>query len=173
MPRQNLILHTTHWALRAAVVLNVLFIVSLLAALGAILLAPNLLGVPAEIVGISRSKALNLGALGITGVLVGAVLTLLIFWTVATLLESAISGDPFDSENASKVARMGWLLLGINAVEVLTRLAVHQSAPEIIRGKFDALDVSPISLLGVLLVFVLAQIFRRGSEMRTELAGTI
>jgi hypothetical protein len=34
-------------------------------------------------------------------------------------------------------------------------------------------DISPISILTILLVFVLAQIFRRGAEMRSDLEGTV
>jgi hypothetical protein len=34
-------------------------------------------------------------------------------------------------------------------------------------------DLSPIGILAVLLIFVLAQIFHRGSEMRAELEGTV
>ena len=34
-------------------------------------------------------------------------------------------------------------------------------------------DFSPLGVLAILLVFVLAQIFRHGSEMRAELEGTV
>jgi hypothetical protein len=34
-------------------------------------------------------------------------------------------------------------------------------------------DMSPVGLMGVLLIFVLAQIFRRGAQMRAELEGTV
>jgi hypothetical protein len=34
-------------------------------------------------------------------------------------------------------------------------------------------DLSPIGILAVLLIFVLAQIFRRGARMRDELEGTV
>jgi len=37
----------------------------------------------------------------------------------------------------------------------------------------DTVPISVTGLFAVLLIFVLAQIFRRGSEMRAELVGTI
>jgi hypothetical protein len=47
-------------------------------------------------------------------------------------------------------------------------------APAAVRAKVhDALPISVTGLFAVLLIFVLAQIFRCGSEMRAELAGTI
>ena len=46
--------------------------------------------------------------------------------------------------------------------------------PEKIREHVSGgFDVSPVGILAALLIFVLAQIFRRGSEMRAELEGTV
>ena len=43
-----------------------------------------------------------------------------------------------------------------------------------VRAKIhDTVHISVTGLFAVLLIFVLAQIFRRGSDMRAELAGTI
>jgi len=43
-----------------------------------------------------------------------------------------------------------------------------------VRAKFhDTVHISVTGLFAVLLIFVLAQVFRRGSDMRAELAGTI
>jgi hypothetical protein len=47
-------------------------------------------------------------------------------------------------------------------------------APTAVRAKMNGtFHLSMIGLFTVLLIFVLAQVFRRGSEMRAELAGTI
>ena len=56
----------------------------------------------------------------------------------------------------------------------LIKPMIYLFAPEAVRAKMrDMVHISMIGLFTVLLIFVLAQIFRRGSEMRAELAGTI
>ncbi|WP_164118290.1 DUF2975 domain-containing protein [Sphingorhabdus sp. Alg239-R122] len=88
---------------------------------------------------------------------------------VATSVEK---GEPFDPENADRIARMGWITLAVQGVSmVLLPLALW------LKSHFEALNVEDtFSLTGFLLalvLFVLARVFRHGTEMREELEGTI
>jgi hypothetical protein len=160
----------TRWLLKAAIGLNIFFIAALLIAIGAMLAVPNQLDLPAELATLAHVGTL---VLTVSGVLVCAVLALFVLRTIAAIIESAISGDPFVGENAARLVRIGWLLLAINVVEILTKLMVYEVVPQTVRANMDPVDISPISLLAVLLVFVLAQIFRHGSKMRADLEGTV
>jgi hypothetical protein len=77
------------------------------------------------------------------------------------IVDSAMTGDPFVPENARRLRRIGWLLL------VMTLLI---EAGEWIS---EGISIPMGGLVTVLLVFVLAQIFDKGSHMRAELQETI
>ena len=186
MPGKHHLFAVTHWLLKAAT-LFVLFIAAILA-LGGIVVAvtgldPNHLGIPASLGGIARSNALVIAAFAIACGLVCIVLAFFALRAIAEILQTAIGGDPFVRANAERLARIGWLLL---AAEVIGFLAnpifntlVSRLVPEALRVKanlhFDGIGfgMSPIGLLAVLLIFVLAQIFRHGSAMRAELEGMV
>jgi hypothetical protein len=78
------------------------------------------------------------------------------------IIDSAMTGDPFVPENARRLRRIGWLLLLITLL--------FEADEWITDGDFFP---APGGLLTVLLVFVLAQIFDKGSQMRAELQETI
>jgi hypothetical protein len=78
------------------------------------------------------------------------------------IIDSAMTGDPFVPENARRLHRIGWLLLLMNLL--------FEADEWISEGDFLP---APGGLLTVLLVFVLAQIFDKGSQMRAELQETI
>ena len=98
----------------------------------------------------------------------------LILRALRRVVTSASVGDPFIEANAVDLVRVAWLLLGLNVVDALIKPTVYLLAPAAVRAKIhDTVHISITGLFAVLLIFVLAQIFRRGSEMRAELAGTI
>jgi hypothetical protein len=102
------------------------------------------------------------------------VLALLILRALRRVVASARAGDPFVEANALDLVRVAWLLLGLEVIETLLKPMVYLIAPEAVRMRMHGTFHTPITgLFAVLLIFVLAQIFRRGSEMRAELAGTI
>ena len=62
----------------------------------------------------------------------------------------------------------------LNVIDALIKPTVYLLAPVAVRAKIhDTVHILITGLFAVLLIFVLAQIFRRGSDMRAELAGTI
>ena len=59
-------------------------------------------------------------------------------------------------------------------IAALIKPMVYLLAPAAVRAMMHGtVQISVTGLFAVLLIFVLAQIFRRGSDMRVELAGTI
>jgi hypothetical protein len=105
-----------------------------------------------------------------------AVLALVLFILRALhrVVASARVGDPFIEANATELVHVAWLLLGVIVVDALIKPIIYLLATAAMRAKVhDTVHISLIGLFAALLIFVLAQIFRRGSEMRAELAGTI
>ncbi len=81
-------------------------------------------------------------------------------------------GEPFDPENANRIARMGWITLAVQGGSMLLLpLAIW------LKSYFDDLSIEDtFSLTGflvALVLFVLARVFRHGAEMREELEGTV
>lgn len=88
----------------------------------------------------------------------------------------ALKGDPFIPDNARRLEAMAWLLLGVTILAVvvgelrsaLANLADPQGAHAIDYSLYDL-----HSLLIVLILFILARIFRHGAAMREDLEGTV
>ncbi|MES2124906.1 MAG: DUF2975 domain-containing protein [Gemmatimonadota bacterium] len=77
------------------------------------------------------------------------------------------AGDPFVVENAVRLQQIAWAVLGlellhlaVGVIRAIASLDLHWS-------------VSPTPWLSVLLLFVLARVFRQGALMREELEGTV
>ncbi len=173
----------TRWLLDAAQIICAvvagIFVIAL-GGIGVTAVKADHFGIPAIIEGVARSDALTLGALAVAGGLVGLVLLFFIFRALAAIVVTAIADDPFIDENARRLSRIGWLLVGLISLQAVLRIATHPLVERMEShlkdggnvGVFDS-DLSPVSILVILLVFVLAQIFRRGAAMRSELEGTI
>ena len=104
-----------------------------------------------------------------------AVLGFFFFRHLRRIVASVSDGDPFLPINADRLYYMAWLSLGIQAVVMMATPLMFW---------FDALPQKPNvhhgdtgfsvgSLVLALLLFVLARVFRVGSEMRDELEGTV
>ncbi len=172
----------THWLLNAAMLVcafggTVLCItLGALAGMAAGFWMPP--GVPALLKGVPAGHVFLIVALAVLFGIAILALAILIFRTIRQIVDSAVSGDPFVVENADRLARVGWLLVGICVVQLTASATMGAIIPAQLKGdlKFDGFggfDFSPLGLLAILLIFVLAQIFRHGSEMRAELEGTV
>jgi Protein of unknown function (DUF2975) len=177
MPGKAHLFAVTHWLLKAASWLIILVAALLVLALGALVVMAidgSQFGIPALKDGLTRIAVLELAGLAVACGLGCAILVLFAVRLTTGIVETAISGDPFVNENAERLMRIGWLLLTLDAVGIVAKPMFHWLTPEKLQGQINfGFDVSPISLFAVLLIFVLAQIFRRGSEMRAELAATV
>jgi len=130
-----------------------------------------------EMHGVPQGYVFLIVALAVLAGIVLLALAILIFHALRQIIGSAIGGDPFITRNADRLARIGWLLVAIYGVQFAMATAMGMMVPATLKDhlKFDGfgMDFSPLGLLAILLVFVLAQIFRHGSEMRAELEATV
>ena len=181
MPDNRKLFAATQWVLRAGIVVTTVWI-GLIA-----------LGVTAMIFALATSRPLPLDKIAHwTGVVMTAdefarmalaaglgtiavlALALFILRALHRVVVSARVGDPFIEANATELVHVAWLLLGVIVIDALLKPIIYLFATAAMRAKIhDTVHISLIGLFAALMIFVLAQIFRRGSEMRTELAGTI
>ena len=94
------------------------------------------------------------------------------------IVNSVGEGDPFVPVNASRLSRMGWAVLAGQVLSIPIGRAVEWIATIVSDDKSDirvgddfGLDAG--GLLLMLVLFILARVFRRGAEMREELEGTV
>lgn len=90
------------------------------------------------------------------------------------IIDTVGEGDPFVPENATRLARMGWLMLAGQGV-LLIMLGIARSFIDLMPERtvhFEGgLDMGGIFL--VIILFILARVFRKGTEMRDDLEGTV
>ena len=93
------------------------------------------------------------------------------------IVHSVDGGDPFEPENANRLSRMGWLMVGGYALGlVLGALATWIKAVGGDAGKLEIeanMDLGGGGILLILTLFILARVFRHGAAMREELEGTV
>jgi hypothetical protein len=88
------------------------------------------------------------------------------------IINSVEHGDPFILQNAARLRAIGWLMVAVQLIGFPLAFAARATAD--LFGKHDVgLDFSLNGLLAILLVFILADVFKRGAEMREELEGTV
>jgi len=93
------------------------------------------------------------------------------------IVNSVGDGDPFVPVNASRLSRMGWAVLAGQVLSIPIGRAVVWIATivaddsEVHVG--DDFGFSGSSLLLMLVLFILARVFRQGAAMREELEGTV
>jgi hypothetical protein len=88
------------------------------------------------------------------------------------IVETVRAGDPFVVENAARLETIAWVVLGMEllhfAVGAIAAAVSTEAQPLDIDWNF-----SVTRWLAVLLCFVLARVFERGTRMREELEGTV
>lgn len=109
-----------------------------------------------------------------------AVLLAMIFIALRMLLrivDTVAAGDPFVPENAVRLTRMAWLMLGVQLVQApILGLATYIKDFADKGGKQDidvAISLDFSALILVLILFILARVFRIGAAMRDDLDGTV
>jgi hypothetical protein len=177
MPAPSRLLKATRIVGVVAIVLNamvIVIVVGILASFGWALERGVPFDEPGGFGGIDMdgATAVMLAVIALVAGLVISLLMLLALRQVLRIVASAIAGDPFAPENAGRWTQVGWLALGIQLVYLVVDPAVQWAAPDfpIFPGHPSA---SLAGIMMVLLIFVVAQIFRRGAEMRQELEGTV
>jgi Protein of unknown function (DUF2975) len=168
------LLTTVSWVLTALLILCLILGVFCLFAYPIILLNKGYF-----LTGFARTgiPAAAIPWIGVLGVIAAAelALTYVFLRNLRRIIDSVAHGHPFEPVNADRLRRMAWLSVAMQIVAVpMTRLIVW----------FDALPYEPNvhhnsdgisigSILLTLVIFVLARVFRTGSEMQEDLEGTI
>ncbi|MEW9855147.1 DUF2975 domain-containing protein [Novosphingobium sp. M1R2S20] len=119
----------------------------------------------------------------LAGLLVFVIALLLVLFRIFQLLKRIVStvgeGDPFVPENATRLTQMAWLTLAVQLVTLpISGFAdwideAFADAPEVHSDITINAGLSGNGLLLMLILFILARVFRKGAAMRAELEGTV
>jgi hypothetical protein len=91
----------------------------------------------------------------------------ILFSRLLAIVGTVWSGNAFAMANAGRLRACAWAVLGLEGMHLVIGI-VAATLPFNFNWEF-----SPIGLLAVLLLFVLAQVFTEGARMRDELEGTV
>ena len=177
--KQHQLFAVTYWLLQAATLFMFLIVgaivLGLVAFLGAsafgVLTAPEVAEVVRDL-GMPESQIVLVGTFALLASLVCVMLLTFAVMLTTRIVESAMEGNPFVAKNADRLMQIGWLLLAMEVAGWLIGPAIIAMVPQKLADgiTFEASVVGPI---GILLVFVLAQIFRHGTQLRDDLEGTV
>ena len=93
---------------------------------------------------------------------------------LAQLIDTVGLGDPFTSENAARLARMGWLVVAIQVLGIPIMLLSTWLEPRIKDGNFRIEpEFAPEGIFLILILFILARVFREGARLKADLEGTV
>ena len=174
MPRPSSnALSLSHTVLRALVVLNWLMGAGILVLLVASLVAERWVMTALGVLPAADGGPIFLGMRGIMLIGIAAVpLTHVVLSRLLAIVETVRHGDPFVTENAERLQRIAWAVLGLEllhvAVMAVATSVSSEAVPIDIRWRLDV-----TRWLTVLLLFVLARVFEYGARMREDLAGTV
>ena len=159
--------------LRGLIVLNVIAGVLILALLIASLVAETAvmgaLGAgPAEG---NAERIAGMRQIAVIGIL-AALLTHVVLRRLLGIVGTVRDGDPFVTENATRLRTIAWCVLGLELLHLVVGLVAALASSETAPLDIDW-NPSLTRWLSVLLLFVLAQVFEQGARMREDLEGTV
>ena len=108
--------------------------------------------------------SLILGAIYIAGVLV-------IVGRLRRIFSTLTAGDPFHPDNVRRLRVIGAVLAALELIRYPTALITAWLAPEVLATRGFSPNLT--SWFAVLVVFVLAEVFREGARLRREAELTI
>lgn len=88
------------------------------------------------------------------------------------IVDSVAEGDPFIPENAVRLERMGWLAMLIQLIAIPAG-ALAGWVSYVGHVRYPDIGFSIGGTILALILFVLARIFRKGTQMRDDLEGTV
>ncbi len=104
-------------------------------------------------------------------------LIFLFFGRLRAIIGTVGDRDPFVPENADRLSTMAWLLLAVQVLMIPAAgfgLLVAEWAKQIEDSTFSmdaGLDLTGIMM--VIVLFILARVFKQGAAMREDLEGTV
>lgn len=176
MSRSDPLLTAARWLVR------IIQALMLIAAAAIVLALPLILFNQAEVQRQLAEQNATLDAAGLLIRLMPLLLAALMFVAivyqfarrVALIIDTVAQGDPFVPVNAVRLTQMAWLaVLGQVIAWAVALLAIWVSSafprePVSIEAEF-----SLNGLILVVLLFILARVFRHGAAMRADLEGTV
>ena len=106
--------------------------------------------------------------------LASVVMLFFFFDRLVRIIRSVGDGDPFEPANARRLADMGWLMLGVQLVAIpLAGLGLFVAKTFEEQGGTVDVGFDADGLLLVIILFILARVFRHGAAMREDLEGTV
>jgi hypothetical protein len=177
MPQAAHLFTVTRWLINAAMIICIGVLALLILAIGAVTMAAVgaiQIPIPADFTeGVGLAAVLGASAMAITAGAICVALYALVLMLIGRIVDSANAGDPFVAKNATRLNTIGGLLLALEAVGFIANAVIAAMPHDINKHLHLGFGMSMSGLFAALLVFVLAQIFQRGSEMRAELEGTV
>jgi hypothetical protein len=119
-----------------------------------------------------------------SGILLLAAALVLIVFRVFQLLKRIIDtvgqGDPFVPDNAGRLTQMAWLTLAMQLITLPIGALAAWVGNELAKSGAGHTDIDDMGfgisgngLLLMLILFILARVFRQGAAMRAELEATV
>lgn len=112
--------------------------------------------------------------------LLAALAAMFVFFSrLRSIIATVGSGDPFAPANAERLSAMAWLFLGVQILQWPATICAHivaEAAREFDDFQLEVAGGDGFSLTGILMVivlFILARVFRHGAAMREDLEGTV
>lgn len=94
-----------------------------------------------------------------------------IFTRLRMILIDARISSALTEENAARLQTIAWALLAVNIIDVIAgQLSIWASE---ISGEYFGWSLSLTGWFAVILLFILAAVFREGDRMRQDLEGTV
>ncbi len=90
------------------------------------------------------------------------------------IVGSVEQGDPFTPANAGRLEKMGWINLSIQLILiVLAGIGIWLGDMKSALLAEDAINLGIGAIVMTLVLFILARVFRLGTQMRDDLEGTV
>ena len=89
------------------------------------------------------------------------------------IIRTVDEDDPFRPDNADRLTRMGWLMIALYALAFVADPLAAWLSSVTRRTPVDGIDLGGGGIFLILVLFVLARVFRKGTEMRADLEGTV
>lgn len=112
----------------------------------------------------------------ITAILAGCLILLtlafLLLRHLSALIDTVDQGSPFIPENAKRLRTMGWLVLAMQGLAFLAlpfASWLHHALPH---GEVK-FSVDLTGILTAMLLFILARVFDRGTQLEADIEGTV
>ena len=159
--------------------------IALIIAIPAVLIAqgPIEAEIASELPGFDREfPALLIAAIMAIGLSI-LVMLFFFFGMLRRIIGTVGEGDPFQPANAKRLSTMAWLMLGTQLVVIPAGIiafqlagyadAIETAGADGFSMSFDDDGFDMTAWLLVVILFILARVFRHGAAMREDLEGTV